>query len=353
MMPDFDQSAFEKLRDKVLADIAGAMGAFMAFIGDQTGVYKALERRGRCRPEELATLAGVDPRYLLEWLSSNAANGYVDYHPEDGTFSLSDEQAAIFAVDGTTRSLQGFVHAFMGQVATYEQAVEVFRSGRGRPWGAHCQCCYCATDRGFRPIYQENLVSNWIPSLKGVEEKLRAGAKVADIGCGHGSSSLLLAKAFPNSVVYGFDVHPPSIALAAQQAADAGALNAKFEVASAKEFPGADYDLICVFDALHDMGDPVGIARQVRSVLKDDGAFMVVEQIAADRLEDNLTPLAALIYGFSTTICLPVSRSQEVGLCLGAQAGERRLTEVLREAGFRDVRRAASTESNMILEARG
>src|SRR5271163_4517561 len=338
MMPDFDQSAFEKLRDKVLTDIAGAMGAFMAFIGDQTGVYKALERRGRCRPEELATLAGVD----------------CNYHPEDGTFSLSNEQAAIFAVDGTTRSLQGFVHAFMGQVATWEQAIEVFRSGRGRPWAAHCQCCYCATDRGFRPIYQENLVSNWIPSLKGVEEKLRAaGAKVADIGCGHGSSSLLLAKAFPNSVVYGFDVHPPSIALAAQQAADAGALNAKFEVASAKDFPGESYDLICVFDALHDMGDPVGISRHVRSVLKDDGAFMVVEQIAADWLEDNLTPLAALIYGSSTTICLPVPRSQEVGLCLGAQAGERRLTGVLREAGFTDVRRAASSESNMILEARG
>jgi 2-polyprenyl-3-methyl-5-hydroxy-6-metoxy-1,4-benzoquinol methylase len=351
-MSDFDRSAFEKLRDKVLADLAGAMGAFMAFIGDQTGVYKALERRGRCRADELAALAGVDPRYLLEWLSSNAANGYVDYHPEDETFSLSKEQAAIFAVDGTTRSLQGFVHAFMGQVAAYEQAIEVFRSGSGRPWGAHCQCCYCATDRGFRPIYEENLVSNWIPSLNGVEAKLASGGEIADIGCGHGSSSLLLAKAFPSSAVHGFDVHAPSIAVASRLASEAGATNAEFEVASAKAFPGEGYDLVCVFDALHDMGDPVGVARHVRGALKDDGVFMVVEQIAADRLEDNLSSLAALVYGFSTTICLPVSRSQEVGLCLGAQAGERRLTQVLREAGFTQVRRAASSEANMVLEAR-
>ena len=351
-MPEFDPSAFEKLQSKVVADLAGAMGAFMAFIGDQTGVYRALERRGRCRPDELANLAGVDPRYLLEWLSSNAANGYVDYHPEDGTFSLSKEQAAIFAVDGTTKSMQGFVHAFMGQVATYEEAISVFRSGRGRPWGAHCQCCYCATDRGFRPIYEENLVQNWIPSLSGIAEKLRTGSEMADIGCGHGSSSLLLAKAFPKTVVHGFDVHPPSIELARAQAAEAGVANTKFEVASATAFPGRSYDLICVFDALHDMGDPVGVARHVRSALREDGSFMVVEQIAADRLEDNLTPLAALIYGFSTTICLPVSRSQEVGLCLGAQAGERRLTEVLHEAGFAEVRRATSSESNIILEAR-
>lgn len=351
-MDKVDPARLDQLKEKVLADVAGAMGAFMAYIGDQTGVYRALVARGRCGSDELAALAGVDRRYLREWLSCNAAADYVTYHPEDDTFSMSPEQAEILARDDNTSSMQPFIQGLVAQIATNEQAIDVFRSGRGRPWGEHPAGCFCSTDRGFRVMYAENLVQNWIPSLDGVTAKLERGARVADIGCGHGSSALLLAKAFPNSEIHGFDFHAPSIDFARAQAAEAGVGNATFEIATAKGFPGKDYDLICVFDALHDMGDPVGASRHVREALKADGTFMVVEPIAEDELKDNLTARAGVYYGFSTTVCLPASRSQEVGLCLGAQAGERRLTAVLGEAGFGRVRRAMSTESNMILEAR-
>jgi SAM-dependent methyltransferase len=347
-----DPSKLEKLQTKILGDVAGAMGAFMAYIGDQAGVYRALVARGRCGSDELAELAGVDGRYLREWLSSNAASEYVTYHAEDDTFSMSPEQAEILAQDRTTNSMQPFIQGLLGQIASHEKAVEVFRTGQGREWGDHSQCCFCATDRGFSVMYAENLVQNWIPSLDGVQARLEKGAKVADVGCGHGSSALLLAKAYPNSTVHGFDFHEPSIEMARAHANAAGIDNATFEVASAKAFPGGDFDLICVFDALHDMGDPVGASRHIRGALKGSGTFMLVEPIAEDELKDNLTVLAGIYYGFSTTICLPASRSQEVGLCLGSQAGEKRLTRVLTEAGFSRVRRTISTPSNMVLEAR-
>lgn len=348
----FDQAKFDELQGKIIGDVGGAMGLLMAYIGDQTGVYRALEEHGPCGHEHLASRAGVDARYLREWLSANAAAGYVTYHAERDEFSLTPEQAALFAHEDEPTCMQGFFQAVVAQHTTHDTAVDVFRSGRGRPWGEHHMCCFCGTDRFFRPGYAANLVESWIPALDGMEARLQAGAKVADIGCGRGSSTVLLAQAYPNSTIYGFDFHAPSIEQAKEKALQAGVANARFEVVAAKDFPGAGFDLACIFDALHDMGDPVGAARHVRQALEPDGAFMVVEPQAADRLADNLNVLAAIFYGFSTTVCVPTSRAQETGLGLGAQAGEKRLRAVLEEAGFSRVRRATETPTNMVLEAR-
>ncbi len=350
-MTEFSEAKFEQLQGKVMADVGGAVGLLMAHIGDQTGVYQALEEIGPSTHEALAAKAGVDVRYLREWLSSNAALGYVEYNADTDQFSLTPEQAALFAHEGEVTCMQGFFQAIVAQYATFDTAIDVFKTGRGRPWSEHNTCCFCATDRFFRPGYVANLVDNWIPALQGVEEKLVAGGKVADIGCGLGSSTILLAQSYPNSEIYGFDFHAPSIETAIQKAAEEGTTNAHFEVVTAKDFPGQDYDFVCIFDALHDMGDPVGVARHIKEVLKSDGTFMLVEPLAADELKDNLNLLSAIYYGFSTTICVPTSRAQEVGRCLGAQAGEKRLTEVLNEAGFEHVHRATETPTNMVFEA--
>ena len=346
-----DEGKFEVLQGKVMGDVGGALGLFMAYIGDQAGVYAALEEHGPCDHEALAEHTGLDTRYLREWLSANAAFGYVEYDPAGDTFSLSPEQAAIFSHEGEPTCMQGFFQAVIGQMATHETAVEVFQSGRGRPWGEHHTCCFCGTDRFFRPGYVANLVDNWIPALEGVQEKLQAGAHVADIGCGRGSSSILLAQHFPHSNIHGFDFHQPSIKAATEEARAAGVTNVEFRVSTAKEFPGNEYDLICMFDALHDMGDPLGAARHIRDSLKPGGTFMLVEPMAGDSLGENLNLLSGIFYGFSTTVCVPTSKSQEVGLGLGAQAGEKQLTELLHEAGFSHVRRATETPTNMVLEA--
>ena len=350
-MSSLDQQKFEQLQGKVLTDVGGAVALFMAYIGDQTGVYRALESLGPCSHEALAREARVDARYLREWLSANAAAGYVDYDAKNDTFSLSPEQAALFSHEGEVTCMQGFFQAVVGQYATHDTAVEVFRSGRGRPWAEHHGCCFCGTDRFFRPGYAANLVEQWIPALDGVGAKLEAGAKVADIGCGLGSSTILLGQSFPKSRIYGFDFHGPSIETARAKAAEAGVRNVEFQVVKAKEFPGHDYDLVCIFDALHDMGDPIGAARHIREALRPDGTFMLVEPLAGDDLASNLNLLGGIFYGFSTTVCVPTSRSQEVGLGLGAQAGEKRLSEVLRAAGFSRIRRATETPTNMVLEA--
>lgn len=348
----YDQAKFEQLQGKVMGDVGGAIGLLMGYIGDQTGVYKALEEIGPCSCEQLSKNAGIDVRYLREWLSSNAASGYINYDAENGTFSLSPEQAAIFAHEDEPTCMQGFFESVVGQIAGYETAVDVFKTGRGRAWDEHLPCCFCGTDRFFRPGYVANLVENWIPALDGVETKLKAGAKVADIGCGHGSSTILLAESYPNSTIYGFDFHSPSIDEARAKAQRARVDNIEFQVVTAKEFPGEDYDLVCIFDALHDMGDPVGAAAHIKDSLKPDGTFMLVEPAAADTLGENINLLSAIYYGFSTTVCVPTSRAQEVGLALGAQAGEKRLTDVLNQGGFSTVRRASETPTNMILEAR-
>jgi 2-polyprenyl-3-methyl-5-hydroxy-6-metoxy-1,4-benzoquinol methylase len=348
---EFNEDKFAELQGKVMGDVGGAMALFMAYIGDQAGVYSALEEQGACTHTALAEATGLSERYLREWLSANAAFGYVDYNGDSDTFSLNPEQAALFSHEGEPTCMQGFFQAVVAQYETQATAVEVFKTGRGRPWGEHSACCFCGTDRFFRPGYAVNLVDSWIPALEGVEAQLKAGGKVADIGCGLGSSSILMAESYPNSRIHGFDFHAPSIETASGKARDAGLANLEFSVSAAKEFSGSDYDLICIFDALHDMGDPVGAATHIRKALKPGGKFMVVEPMAADSLADNLNLLSGIFYGFSTTICVPTSKAQEVGLGLGAQAGEARLTEVLHAAGFSQVRRATETPTNMVLEA--
>lgn len=347
-----NEAKLEELAGKVIGDIAGATGVLMAYLGDQAGVYDAMDGEGPMTSEALAKKTGLNERYLREWLSVNAAAGYVDYDAKNETFALSPEQATIFGREGQPMCMQGFFQAIISQFESHEKIVDTFKSGKGRPWSDQPPCCFCATDRFFRPGYAAHLMDAWIPSLTGVKDKLEAGGSVADIGCGYGSSTILMAKTFPNSTFTGFDFHEPSVEKAREQAAKEGVTNVKFEVASAKDFPGSDYDFACIFDALHDMGDPVGAAAHIRETLSPDGVFMLVEPMAGDKLEENLHPLGRIFYGFSTTACVPASLAQEVGLGLGAQAGEKRLTQVLNEAGFTNVRRASETPTNMVLEAR-
>lgn len=352
-MSEFDEAKLEALAGKVVGDVAAAVSLLMAYIGDQSGVFAAIDEYGPVSIEGLADKTGLNPKYLREWLGSVSAAGYVTYDPASETFSLTEEQALIFSREGQPACMQGFFQAVVSQYEEQEQAVETFKSGAGRPWGAQSSCCFCATDRFFRPGYEANLTSNWIPSLGGVEGKLRRGAKVADVGCGLGSSTVMMAKAYPNSTFHGIDFHEPSIADARRNAAEAGVTNVDFQVASAQDFAGQDFDFVCMFDALHDMGDPVGAAKHIRNAMKDGGAFMLVEPMAGDSMAENMHPLGQIYYGFSTTICTPASVSQDVGLGLGAQAGQARLTQVLNEAGFTSVRRAAETPTNMVLEVTG
>ena len=347
-----DQAKFEALMGKALTDIGGALAVLMAYMGDKLGLYHVLAEQGPGTSADIAAKAGLDERYVREWLSAVAAAGYVDYDAAAETFSLSPEAALIFAAEGDPRCLQGFFQAVKSVFDDEEKSTEAIRAGCGLGWGDRSPCCFCGTDRFFRPGYAANLVEGWIPALTGIEERLTAGARVADIGCGHGSSTVLMAQAFPNSTFTGFDFHGPSIEAARAKAAEAGVANAGFEVAAAKDFPGSDYDLVCIFDAIHDMGDPAGAAAHIRRALKPDGSFMVVEPLAGDTLTDNLHLLGQIFYSVSTCACVPASKAQEVGLALGAQAGEKRLAGVLREGGFASVRRAAQTDTNMVLEAR-
>ena len=345
-----DELKLQELAGKVVGDVAGAMSLYMAFIGDQAGVFEALDGAGPLTVDDLARKTGLNRKYLHEWLGSVSAAGYVTFNPGDETFSLTTEQALIFTREGQPACMQGFVQAMVSQFESHEKAVETFKSGVGRPWSDQTPCCFCGTDRFFRPGYAANLTSQWIPSLSGVEEKLKAGAKVVDIGCGHGSSSVIMAEAYPNSTIHGFDFHEPSIQAARAKAKAAGVTNVHFEVAAAQDFAGKDYDFACIFDALHDMGDPVGAASHIRKTLKPDGTFMLVEPLAGDKMAENMHPIGQIYYAFSTTVCTPASLSQEIGLGLGAQAGQKRLTEVLNQAGFSKVRRAAETPTNMVLE---
>lgn len=353
MTETVDEVALNDLIGKVIGDVAGAMSLYMAYLGDQAGVFNALDGAGRLTVDALATKVGVNTKYLNEWLGSVCAAGYVEHHAEDGTFSITPQQALVFAREGQPACMQGFFQLIVSQFAGHEKATETFRKGIGRPWSDHPQCLFCGTDRFFRPGYQANLVDNWIPALTGVEAKLKAGGKVADIGCGHGSSTVLMAQAYPNSTIHGIDLHAPSIEEAKAKAAAAGVTNVEFYVAKAQDFAGEGYDFACIFDALHDMGDPVGAARHIRETLAPGGTFMLVEPMAGDSMAENMNPLGQIFYAASCTICTPNSLSQEVGLGLGAQAGEKRLAEVCREAGFAKIRRAAETPTNMVLEVTG
>ncbi len=353
MEESFDENRLNDLVGKVIGDVAGAMSIYMAYLGDQAGVFAALDGSGMLTIDEIAGKTGLNPKYLREWLGSVSAAGYVTFDPDDETFSLTPEQALVFTREGQPACMQGFFQLLVSQFEGHERATETFKSGHGRPWSDHGSCLFCGTDRFFRPGYQANLIDNWIPALEGVESKLETGAKVVDIGCGHGSSAVLMAKAFPNSTIHGIDFHAPSIEEAKRKAAEAGVTNVEFQVAKAQDFAGEGYDLACIFDALHDMGDPVGAARHIRETLAPGGTLMLVEPMAGDTMAENMNPLGQIFYAASCTICTPNSLSQEVGLGLGAQAGQKRLTGVCLEAGFANVRRAAETPTNMVLEVSG
>jgi SAM-dependent methyltransferase len=346
-----DSEAFERFMGRALEEAGATVHAALVLVGDRLGLYRALAA-GATTPAEVAGKTGTAERYVREWLAAQAAGGYVTYDAESGRYGLSPEQR-LALVDPEGPDLPGLFLVASAVHHTAERMVEAFRSGEGVGWHEHHPHLFHGTERFFRPGYAANLLSAWLPSLEGVVERLQEGAQVADVGCGHGVTTLLMARAFPRSEFVGFDYHPPSIERAREMAAEAGRPeNLRFEVAAAKAFPGGDYDLVTFFDCLHDMGDPVGAGAHVRDALRPDGTWMVVEPFAGDAVEENLNPIGRLFYSASTMICTPASLSQEVGLALGAQAGEARLREVLGEAGFSRVRRAAETPFNLVLEAR-
>ena len=346
-----NETALQNLVGKMVGDLGAVVSGALVVLGDRLGLYRALAEIGPADSEKLARRTGLDERYVREWLANQAASDYVNYEPKSGCFSMSVEQKAVFADPESPVAMTGGFYAAASVYHDEPRVAEAFRTGAGVAWQDHHNCLFCGTEKFFRPGYAANLVQNWIPALDGVQAKLEAGAEVADIGCGHGASTIIMAKAFPKSKFTGFDVHPGSIERARQCAREDGLRNVTFAIASAKEFPGR-YDFITTFDALHDMGDPVGAAAHARESLEADGTWMIVEPLAGNRLEENLNPVGRIFYGFSTMVCITNSRSQEVGLALGAQAGERRLREVMEEAGFRQFRRAAQTPFNLILEAK-
>lgn len=338
---------------RMLADLGGASSTALVRMGDALGLYKILHAKGPMTSDELAKAAKVNPRYLREWLSHQACSNYLSYDAASKKFSLDPEQAMVFAVEDSPFYLMGGFDVMAAMHDNQPKVLEAFKSGGGVAWGDQAGCMFCAVARFFRPGYQNHLIHSWLPALRGVVEKLTSGARVADIGCGHGWSTVVMAKAFPNSEFIGYDFHAGSIDDARQHAKSHGvAANTRFEVGLAKDFAGKDFDLVTCFDCLHDMGDPAGAAAHIRTSLKKDGTWMIVEPMAGDRLEENLNPVGRLFYAASTMICLPTSLSQEVGTALGAQAGEARLRELILDSGFTRVRRAAETPFNMVLEAR-
>ena len=344
-----------KLNDfmgRFVGDLGAVLHAATVVVGDQLGLYKRLAE-GPTDVESLARLTETDPRYLREWLSAQAASGYVQYDAATQRFSLSEEQAFALAQEGSPAFIPGAFQIAVAQFKAIPKMMQAMRTGLGLGWHEHDAALFHGTERFFRPGYAANLVNSWLPALEGVEARLKAGARVADVGCGHGASTIIMAEANPSSTFVGFDYHEPSIEHARNAAKDAGLGDrVSFEVARAQDFPGTDYDLVAMFDCLHDMGDPAGAAAHVRSSLKPDGTWLIVEPFANDRLEDNLNPIGRIFYSASTFICTPASRSQEVGACLGAQAGEQRLREVVTQGGFKRFRRAAETPFNLVLEAR-
>jgi 2-polyprenyl-3-methyl-5-hydroxy-6-metoxy-1,4-benzoquinol methylase len=348
-----DQDKLNALLGQAVQDMGASLHAALILIGDKLGLYRAMADGTPLTPGELAARTGTAERYVREWLNANAAGNYVQYHAETGKYSLSPEQAFALALDNTPIHLPGFYHMIASCIKDEEKLTEIFRTGKGFGWHEHEKGLFEGCERFFRPGYLANLTTSWIPALEGVEAKLRSGAKVADIGCGHGASTILMAQAYPQSRFHGFDYHTASIEEAKKRAQSAGVADrVTFEVAAAKSFPGTGYDLVAFFDCLHDMGDPAGAAVHVRASLAPDGTWMVVEPFAGDNVAANLNPVGRIYYSASTLFCVPASLSQEVGLGLGAQAGESRLREVITAGGFTRFRRASETPFNMVFEAR-
>jgi 2-polyprenyl-3-methyl-5-hydroxy-6-metoxy-1,4-benzoquinol methylase len=336
----------------ILQDLGGAFSVPLVQIGESLGLYQALSENGALSSGELAAKTGLNERYLREWLSAQAASKYITFDPATEKFSMTPEQSFVFANQASPFYLAPAFGAAAAFQQNMPQVKDAFRSGEGVAWGDQTQCLSCAVARFFRPGYDNHLVQSWLPALNGVVGKLEQGGEVADVGCGHGISTMIMAKAFPKSKVHGFDFHEKSIEEARRHARGHNVPNVDFHIQEAKELPGK-YDLITMFDCLHDMGDPVGALRHIRAALKPGGSVMIVEPMAGDSLKDNLNPIGRMYYSASTMVCVPTSLAQPIGAALGAQAGEKRLRKlIIEDAGFGVCRRAAETPFNLILEAR-
>ena len=353
-MTAIDETALNTFVGKMLGDLGGVFSVPTVRIGLRLGLFEALHDGGPATAAELAArTGGLAERYVREWGLAQAANGYVLYDATTDRFSLSPEQALVFVVKDSPVYLAGAFELAAAMIEAEPKVEECFRQGSGVRWGDHAGCLFCATGQFFRPGYVNNIVQNWLPALDGVEAKLQAGAHVADVGCGVGFSTLLMAKAYPQSSFVGFDFHEPSIASAREHAREHGLGDrVRFEAVAAKDIAEDGFDLITMYDCLHDMGDPRGCAAHMRRILAEDGTWMIVEPNSGDIPADNMNPVGRLFYNASTMICIPTSLDQEVGEGLGAQAGEARLSEVIRSGGFGSVRRATDGPFNMVLEAR-
>src|ERR1700691_1141565 len=353
MAQPIDQSKLHDFVMKAVGEMGAAMNAALIVVGDKLGLYKAMAGAGPMTSAELASKTQTPERDVREWLAAEAAGGFVLYDAATARYTLPPEQALALADETSPVFLPGFFEIVAACLKDEPKITEAFRTGKGVGWHEHDHGLFAGTERFFRPNYRAHLVGEWIPALGDTEAKLKAGARVADVGCGLGTSTVLMAQAYPKSNFVGFDYHPKSIEMARQAAVKAGVSErVKFEVAKAKDFPGKGYQLVAFFDCLHDMGYPDGAARHVLASLDANGAWMIVEPFAHDKLEDNLNPIGRVFYSASTMLCTPASLSQEVGLGLGAQAGEARLSKILKNAGFTRVRRAAETPFNIVLEAR-
>jgi SAM-dependent methyltransferase len=348
-----DEAKLHEFIGKAVNEWGAAEGALITFVGDRLGLFKAMAGAGELTPEELATRTGTHPRIIKEWLAGQAAGGFVKYNPSTGTYTLPEEQALALTDENSPAYIPGFYQTLVSLFKDEEKIIEAFRTGKGLGWGDHHHYLFEGTERFFKPNYVANLTTSWIPALEGVENKLKkGGARVADVGCGHGVSTILMAKAYPNSKIIGFDYHRPSIEWARKQAEKEGLKNITFEVAQSIDYPGDDYDLVTFFDCFHDMGNPAGAAKHVLQTLKKkNGTWMLVEPFANDKLEDNLNPLGRLFYSVSSIVCVPASLNEN-GPALGAQAGEERIREMAMSAGFSKFRRATQTPFNLVFEAR-
>ena len=353
METELDPQKLERFVFRAVDEVGAALNAALVVMGDKLGLYRALAGAGGLTPVELAEQTGTAERYVREWLGAQAAGGYVEYDPATGRYTLPPEQAVALTDESSPAYLPGFFQIAVGSVLDSPRITEAARTGDGFGWHEHVHDVHEGCERFFRPGYNANLIGAWLPALDGVVAKLERGALVADVGCGHGASTILMAQAFPQSTLVGSDYHAGSIEIARERAQAAGLGDrVRFEAASAAAHPGREYDLVTMFDCLHDMGDPVGAARKVRDLLAPDGTWMIVEPAAGDSVEENLNPVGRAYYGFSTLLCTPASLSQDVGLALGAQAGEARIREVVEAAGFTRFRRVAETPFNLVFEAR-
>jgi 2-polyprenyl-3-methyl-5-hydroxy-6-metoxy-1,4-benzoquinol methylase len=348
-----DEQRLQTLLGQAIGEVGGTVNAALVAIGDRLGLFGVLAEGGPLTSAELADSTGTTERYVREWLAAQAASGYVDYDPDSGRYAMAPEQAALLADEAGPAFVAGAFQIAVGSVADLDRIAGAFTTGDGMGWHEHGADVFEGCERFFQPGYRANLLDSWLPALPDAHERLARGGRVADVGCGHGASSILIAQGYPNTEVVGFDYHEASIEQARERAQAAGVADrVSFAVAAANAFPGDGYDVIACFDCLHDMGDPVAAVRHIHDALAPDGSWLVVEPNAGDRLEDNLNPIGRAYYAFSTMLCTPNALDQDGVLALGAQAGERRLREVIEAGGFSRVRRAAETPFNIVLEAR-